>query len=89
MEPRTDHGLSSDWILAPGIDLELKEYMLLGYLQRVHARFDQHKLYPYLDELRDHLERLRVLRQQRADLAGLLDREVIAIDIKHARLLRN
>jgi len=89
MEARTDHGLSPDWLLAPGIDLELKEYMLLGYLQRVHARFDQRKLYPYLDELRDHLEQLRMLRQRRTDLAGLLDREVIAMDIKQARLLRS
>ncbi len=84
----TAHGLPSDWILAPGLDLELKQYVLLGYLQRVQAQFGQHKLYPHLDELRGHLERLRALRQQRADLASLLDREVIGMDIERAEVIR-
>src|SRR5690554_1142259 len=35
METPNDTGLPRDWVVRPAIDLELKQYMLLGYLQRV------------------------------------------------------
>lgn len=85
----TEHGLGPDWILAPGIDLELKQYVLLGYLQRVQARFGERKLYPYLDELRVHLEQLLELRERRTMLAASFDREVIGLDLKRKELVRS
>ena len=49
-------GLPRDWVCRPALDLELKQYLLLAYLQRVNARFAELKLYPYLDELLGHVE---------------------------------
>ena len=63
MATGTEHGLEQDWLLAPGFDLELKQYVLLGYLQRVEARFSERKLYPHLDELWAHAKRLTQLQQ--------------------------
>jgi hypothetical protein len=54
--------LTKNWAISPAFDRELKHYQLLGYLQRVHAGFEQQKLYPYLPELRAHYQELLELR---------------------------
>ncbi len=82
-------GLGADWIVAPGLDLELKQYILLAYLQRVQARFKEKKLYPHLDELRGHLERLTQLRNTRAALMEQLGGEVVGMDLERAELIRS
>lgn len=46
--------LPLDWAFRPTLDVEMKHYILLGYLQRVQARFSERKLYPHLNELRAH-----------------------------------
>jgi hypothetical protein len=88
MAGKTPHGLGPDWLLAPGIDLELKQYILLGYLQRVRSRFGEHKLYPHLDELNGHLERLVRLRDRRRELQDMLAGEVVGLDLERAELVR-
>lgn len=72
--------LPSDWITRPAIDAELKRYVLLGYLQRVAARFDQSRLFPHLDDLVSHLEALRLLRRDLDGVRGSLQRELIGFD---------
>lgn len=47
----TSTGLPKDWAYSPSFDLELKQYILLGYLQRVQVRFKERKLFPYLTDL--------------------------------------
>ncbi|MBK8340683.1 MAG: hypothetical protein IPK99_12135 [Flavobacteriales bacterium] len=66
--------------MAPAIDLELKQYVLLGYLQRVREKFCEHKLYPYLHELRDHLDELAELRRRKRALEAGTARELLGID---------
>ncbi|MBK8498332.1 MAG: hypothetical protein IPL52_05830 [Flavobacteriales bacterium] len=77
MEPT---GLPRDWVSRPALDLELKQYLLLGYLQRVNARFSERKLYPYLIDLHDHLEELRRLRDTKLSLARTLGGELQGFD---------
>ncbi len=81
-------GLSRDWLVGPGIDLELKQYVLLGYLQRVHARFQEHKLYPHLEELRAHLHDLTDLVRARKAIADRHPGPVVGFDPHTGRLLR-
>ena len=72
--------LPRDWIVAPAIDLELKQYVLLGYLQRVQERFREHKLYPYLHQLRDHLDELVELKRIKGELEAGTTRELLGVD---------
>lgn len=76
-----DHsGLSRDWVVQPAIDLELKRYILLAYLQRVKDRFGERKLYPYLDDLRTHWRALKDLRSTKEQLASRMPGELIGFD---------
>ncbi len=88
MRPVDTQGLLADWFVTPGLDLELKRYVLLGYLQRVKARFIEHKLYPHLEEIRTHLELLTRLRKERTALAASLNGEVTGLDLANGALLR-
>lgn len=88
MRPAAEHGLEQDWLLAPGFDLELKQYVLLGYLQRVRKRFSERKLYPHLDELWIHAERLARLRDDLGNMSDALSGGVIAVDLERAELVR-
>ena len=81
-----NHVLDRDWFLAPAIDLELKRYVLLAYLQRVNARFAESKLYPYLTDLHDHMERLIKLREERSRLARQLLHDLVGLDLRAGKL---
>ena len=43
--------LSETWFVEGNIDFESKKYMLLAYLQRVNAHFNDNKLYPQLSDV--------------------------------------
>lgn len=75
-----ENSLPSDWLIRPAIDLEMKRYVLLGYLQRVQHRFAETKLYPYLDELELRLMELLALRRTKAALSQVLHGELKGFD---------
>ena len=76
-----DHtGLSRDWMLRSGIDLELKQYTLLAYLQRVERQFQERKLYPHLIDLRTHVDELLRLRRTKDELARSMPGELLGFD---------
>lgn len=60
--------LPLDWAFRPTLDVEMKHYILLGYLQRVRARFSERKLYPHLNELRAHVDELARLKREKDEL---------------------
>ena len=72
--------LATDWITRPAIDAELKRYVLLAYLQRVKARFDEARLYPHLEEVDRHATELRTLQEELDALRNALGREMIGFD---------
>lgn len=80
MEPAASSGLPSDWAYSPSIDLELKQYILLGYAQRVQARFKEHKLYPHLADLRTRMDELLRLQQSKDMLGRSLHTPLIGFD---------
>lgn len=80
MRTNATTGLAKDWVLSPSIDLELKQYVLLGYLQRVKARFAERKLFPYLEQVDDHVVELLNLQRSKESLARSLGGTLIGFD---------
>ena len=78
--------LDRDWITAPAIDLELKRYVLLAYLQGVEKRFAEHRLFPHLEDLAAHLQRLAALQQGMDALRDAIPRELIGVNATMGRL---
>lgn len=74
------YGLPRNWVVQPAIDLELKQYTLLAYLQRIRKRFAEKKLYPYLEDVRSHLDELLLLRGKKDMLSRDLARELKGFD---------
>ncbi len=75
-----DTGLPKDWVYSPSIDLELKQYTLLGYLQRVKSRFAERKLYPHLEHVQSHVAELLHLQRSKERLANRLGGPLIGFD---------
>ncbi|HQW06811.1 MAG: hypothetical protein IPH05_10455 [Flavobacteriales bacterium] len=73
-------GLPQGWAYAPSIDLELKQYTLLGYLQRIQGRFDEYKLYPHLEHIQAQVAELRQLRNDKRAWADRLHGELTGFD---------
>lgn len=67
-------------MLRPVIDRELLEYRVLGYLQRVYRRYKEHKLYPHLEALREHVEDLRSYRRNKMRLMDQVQGPMIGLD---------
>jgi hypothetical protein len=80
-------GLPKDWVFRPYIDLELKQYTLLAYLQRVQQRFAEEKLYPHLEEIRAHLDELLRLRSMKADFERNLQGDLVGFDPRTGQAL--
>ncbi|MBK6835034.1 MAG: hypothetical protein IPG89_12470 [Bacteroidetes bacterium] len=57
--------LSKDWLTEQHIDLELKQYVLLAYLQEVKESYRATKIYPYLGELIEHYKNLLLIKNIR------------------------
>ncbi len=75
-----ENGLPKDWVVVPALDAELKRYTLLAYLQRVNARFSERKLYPYLEDVRIHMEELIRLRRSKKELASYIPGQLLGFD---------
>jgi hypothetical protein len=75
-------GLPKDWVYSPSIDLELKQYTLLGYLQQVKARFAERKIFPYLEDVQDHVAALLQLQRSKELLAKQLGGNLLGFDPK-------
>lgn len=78
--------LEKDWVSKPVFDVELKEYLLLAYLQRVEERFSELKLYPALDDLRSHLEDLYALKDEKLVWERLLGSDLVGLDTENWEL---
>lgn len=88
MTTKASWGLASDWVVAPAFDLELKQYTLLAYVQRVRQRFAERKLFPYLSDVGMHLEELLLLRKGKEALAQAFGGELLGFDPRTGDPLR-
>ncbi len=88
MEPLSWSGAPADRILTTAMDEELEQYRLLAYLQRVEAQYREHKLYPWLDELKLRIGQLRHVHDRAIELETHMPGEIIGLDLSRGALLR-
>lgn len=81
-------GLPKDWAYSPAIDLELKQYTLLGYLQHVRARFAERKLYPYLEQVEAHVNELNIIRRSKEEMARNIVGPLLGFDPRSGEAIR-
>lgn len=75
--------LSNTWITDNPLDFEYKQYLLLGYLQRVETKFSEYALYPELSELIDHFKNLHDFESKRNELQSKRPGVLNGIDWKN------
>ena len=56
--------MNTDWIFNGTIDAEQKEYVLLGYFQKMNKNLEEMKIYPMFTELSIHLGNIQTLLSQ-------------------------
>lgn len=79
--------LTPNWFAEGTIDLELKQYLLLAYLQEMQHQFTQTCLYPPLADLIAHYRNLTAYRDSKAQLAEQFPQELQGIDLEKLRLV--
>lgn len=73
-------GPSPERMVLMPIDEELDRYRLLAYLQRIHQRFTERKLYPHLDDLWNRIAQLQALIDSWASTDRSLPAALIGFD---------
>jgi len=53
--------MKTDWLFQDPIDLEHKQLVLLGYLQKLEKNLNSFKLYPQFQEISLHLASINLL----------------------------
>lgn len=78
--------LSKDWLTEQHIDLELKQYVLLAYLQEVKESYKAAKIYPYLAELIEHYKNLLLIRKRQDELKDQTPKELKGFDFSNGKI---
>ncbi len=81
--------LEKNWITAPIIDTEYKQYILLAYIQEIKNSYDQLKLYPHLSELIDQYCELLTLKDNQLALIEKFPKTLKGIDAQEMKLIFN
>lgn len=73
--------LQPDWICAPHIDFEYKKYLALAYVKSLENHFKQREVYPYLSDVRNHLNLLRILEAQMRNIEEQGPKNLVGINL--------
>lgn len=79
--------LEKNWITAPIIDTEYKQYVLLAYLKEIKSSYNQLILYPHLAQLIDQYCELIQLRENRLSLVDKFPKTLKGFDTKEMTML--
>lgn len=79
--------LSTNWIIEPIFDYEYKTYQALSYTSQAHRHFDEGKLFPYLSDLRKHIDILTHYQSSVIGLENEIRTELIGLDPTKAALI--
>lgn len=79
--------MNTDWIFDGVIDAELKEYVLLGYFQKLNKQLEEMKIYPMFTEITLHLANVQNIIKNRKiiytdKILTSVDDELIFSDLK-------
>ncbi len=80
------NNLSKDWLTEHHIDLELKKYTILAYLQQVKENYKLNKVYPWLGDLIEHYKNLITVKKNTENLKDGFGKEFIGFDLKEWKL---
>jgi len=72
--------LSKNWIIEPIFDYEYKTYQALSYTSEAERSFDEGKLFPYLTDLRKHIDLLTAYQSSVIGLENEMRAELIGLD---------
>lgn len=81
-------GLSNNWFLEPVFDFEYKSYQVLGYSQSLNSQFSAMRFYPYIDELKVHLNQLQNYAKAKEELEAKLRRDIEELDIENQKIIK-
>ena len=79
--------LSDNWLTEHRIDLEYKQYILLGWMKFVQEQFEQELLYPVFQELIDHYRNLIKLKESVDLLSQSFPSHIETLDFKHQKVV--
>jgi len=79
--------LTKDWLTENYIDFELKQYVLLAYLQEVKQNYQSTKIYPYLADLIEHYKNLFILKKNQDEIKEYQTKELRSFDFKTGKLI--
>ena len=79
--------MDTDWLFEGVIDSEQKQYILLGYFQKLNKNLEEMKVYPMFTELSLHLGNIQTLLNQNQILytekiLSSFDDELMLSDLK-------
>ncbi|AMS27632.1 hypothetical protein AEM51_12005 [Bacteroidetes bacterium UKL13-3] len=78
--------LRPNWFFEDLPDFEYKKYVLLAYLQDVHAQFTETRLYPALSDLVFHYRNLTSFVEQKQAIYNSFPERLTEIDMKNLRM---
>jgi hypothetical protein len=78
--------LSDDWLTNGHIDMEYKKYVLLAYLQKVEARFQDKILYPPFSDIIFHYKNLLNFQEKNRTFIRNFPKIVKGLDMKNISL---
>lgn len=78
--------LRPNWFFEDLPDFEYKKYVLLSYLQDVHAQFTETRLYPALSDLVFHYRNLTSFVEQKQAIYNSFPERLTDIDMKNLRM---
>ncbi len=78
--------LHGDWLTEGILDFEYKKYVLLAYLQHVQSQFTEHRLFPYLPELRSHYESSLHFKEKKGSIKSSFPKKLTGVDLTKLRL---
>jgi len=79
--------LEKNWITAPIIDTEYKQYVLLAYIQEIKKSYDQLKLYPHLSDLIDQYCELLTLKDNQLALIEKFPKTLKGFDANEMKMI--
>lgn len=79
--------LHHDWLTEGIFDFEYKKYVLMAYLQHIDGEFNSNRLYPYLQELKLHLDSCQNLQANKNAIQGSFPKKLKGMDLSAAKLV--
>lgn len=79
--------LKKDWMAEGLLDFEYKKYVLLAYLKHVETHFNEVKLYPFMSDLIERYEDLKLLKSEKRSIKSEFPRNISRIDLSKLEII--